>query len=202
VSNASQIRLSKLLSLILRHRPEEFHITIDRYGFANIEEILRPLQERLPWVTRDDINDVVYHSEKQRFEIIGEKIRARYGHSFPVQIDLPPIIPPEFLYQAVVSEAVEKILQHGLSPQDRQYVHLSLSLQVAGELGQKMSPDSVILRILAQKAASEGNVSFFEAGPVILTAFVPPEFIEVVTQSDSSSSQVTYGRKLKRRKQR
>ncbi|MBI4531604.1 MAG: RNA 2'-phosphotransferase [Candidatus Latescibacteria bacterium] len=202
MSNASQIHLSKLLSLILRHRPEDFHIAIDQYGFANIEDILRILQERLPWVTRDDINDVVYHSEKQRFEIIGEKVRARYGHSFPVQIDMPPIVPPEFLYQAVVSETVEKILQHGLSPQDRQYVHLSLSSQIADELGQRIGFDYVILRILAQQAASEGNVRFFEAGPVILTEFVPPEFIETVKQSNPSPFQGTYGRKLKRRKQR
>lgn len=199
MNNDSQIRLSKLLSLILRHRPEEFHITIDENGFANIDEILNVLQERFPWVTRDDINDLVYHSEKQRFEIIDEKIRARYGHSFPVQLNLPPVTPPEFLYQAVLSNAVQHILQHGLFPRDRQYIHLSLSSQIAAELGQKLGPDHVILKILAQKAASEGNVPFFDSGPVVLTEFVPPECIEILVENTPSSSAATYGRKLKQR---
>jgi putative RNA 2'-phosphotransferase len=184
--------------LILRHRPEEFHITLDQHGFANIEDILRALQERFPYITHDDIHDLVHLSEKQRFEIIGEKIRARYGHSFPVQLDLPPVVPPEFLYQAVSPEIVENILQNGLSPRDRQYIHLSLSSQIAAELGRKTSPNYVILKILAQKAASEGNVRFFNSGPVVLTEFVPPQFIEILTHP--SPPEITYGRKLKRRK--
>ena len=198
MNNDSQTRLSKLLSLILRHRPEEFHITIDIHGFADVENILTVLQERFPWVTRDDIDNLVYHSEKQRFEIVDEKIRARYGHSFPVQLDLPPVIPPEFLYQAVLSDVAQNILQHGLFPRDRQYIHLSLSHQIAAELGGKLGPDFVILRILARKAASEGNVCFFDSGPVVLTEFVPPEFIEIL-QQDTSLPVITYGRKLKPR---
>lgn len=200
MSSSSQTRLSKLLSLMLRHRPDEFGISLDSHGFANTDDVLAALQERFPWVTPDDIDALVNHSEKQRFEIAGDKIRAKYGHSFPVELDLPAVTPPEHLYQAVPPEAVDQILAEGLTPRDRRYVHLSLSSQIARELGQKIGPQCVVLRILAEKASSENQVRFFDCGPVVLTESVPPDCIEVVTESSSPTVGATYGRKLKLRK--
>lgn len=200
MSSSSQTRLSKLLSLMLRHRPDEFGVSLDPHGFAHTNDVLGALQERFPWVTQDDIDALVNNSEKQRFEIAGDKIRAKYGHSFPVELDLPAVTPPEYLYQAVPPEAAGQILAEGLTPRDRRYVHLSLSSQIARELGQKIGPDCVVLRILAEKASAQGEVRFFDCGPVVLTEFVPPDCIEVVTECCAPSVGASYGRKLKLRK--
>ncbi len=77
------VHISKLLSLMLRHRPDEFGLQVDRYGFADLDEVLRAFQDRNSTFTLEDIEKVVYDGEKQRFEIVENRIRARYGHSFP-----------------------------------------------------------------------------------------------------------------------
>ena len=46
VGKRSPVYVSKLLSLMLRHRPEEFGVEVDRYGFADLEAVVRALQER------------------------------------------------------------------------------------------------------------------------------------------------------------
>lgn len=39
---ADLVRISKFLSLILRHKPEEIGLTLDPNGWADVEELLRP----------------------------------------------------------------------------------------------------------------------------------------------------------------
>ncbi|MDE2954918.1 MAG: RNA 2'-phosphotransferase, partial [Gemmatimonadota bacterium] len=64
------VHISKLLSLMLRHRPDEFGLQVDRYGFADLDEVLRAFQDRNSTFTLEDIEKVVYDGEKQRFEIV------------------------------------------------------------------------------------------------------------------------------------
>ena len=97
----SPVFVSKLLSLMLRHRPDEFDVEVDANGYADLEEVVEALQERDESITLADVEAVVYEGEKKRFEISEDRIRARYGHSIAVDLGTDPVEPPEFLYKGV-----------------------------------------------------------------------------------------------------
>ena len=44
MTNKERDKLSKLLSLILRHKPEEIGVKLDFEGWANIDEIIQKLK--------------------------------------------------------------------------------------------------------------------------------------------------------------
>jgi putative RNA 2'-phosphotransferase len=169
--------LSKMLSLMLRHRPEEFGVEVDRYGYADLNDVLAALQERTPSVTMEDIDYLVYEAEKQRFEVANGRIRARYGHSIPIEIDREPAEPPEFLYQEVSAGDIEFVRREGLVPQDRQYVHLSFDPHRERRQGRRRGPE-VVVRVRAREAYAAG-VAFYDCGPTMLTERVPVDFLDI-----------------------
>jgi putative RNA 2'-phosphotransferase len=78
-------RISRFLSDLLRHRPKEYPIAFDR-GFAPWGEVVDAVRERFREVTEEQMCAVVIGSDKQRFELKDGKVRATYGHSFPVDL--------------------------------------------------------------------------------------------------------------------
>lgn len=194
------VYISKLLSLMLRHRPDEFEIQVDRYGFADLDAVLSAFQDRDSTFTLEDIEKVVYDGEKQRFEIVENRIRARYGHSFSIDLGLDPSEPPEFLYKGVDSADVERLLSEGLAPDDRDYVHLSFDADVAARLSARPGRRGAVIRIAATRAHLAG-VHFYDCGPTILTKHIPGEFLDleqggIITSHNISQGRenVTYGR--------
>ncbi|NIQ04575.1 MAG: RNA 2'-phosphotransferase, partial [Candidatus Korarchaeota archaeon] len=73
------------MSYLLRHTPEG--LEIDGEGFAALEDLLRKLRRRYD-VDEQYIRNLVNQAERKRFEIVGTRIRALYGHSLPVKIRL------------------------------------------------------------------------------------------------------------------
>ena len=171
----STVRLSKLLSLMLRHRPDEFGIEVDERGFADLDGVVEALSKKDDGIGEDDVVAVVDGTEKKRFEIVEGKIRARYGHSFKVDLGLDPAEPPEALYKGVSSREVKITLDHGLKPFDRQYVHLSFDPDVASQLGRG---GNAVIRVSA-KDAHDAGVAFFDCGTTMITELVPPEFLSL-----------------------
>lgn len=120
-------KLSKHLSYILRHHPEEADLELDRMGFTDLNELLRSLKRtKHSWAGKSDIEFLIENSDKERFEIRSEKIRALYGHSVDVEIS-DPTEPPSILYHGTSPRSLDSILEEGLKPMNRQYVHLSKS---------------------------------------------------------------------------
>lgn len=186
-------RLSKLLSLMLRHKPEMFDLELDSRGYASLEAIVKAARQKFNDVTDEEILDIVNGPEKRRFEMQDGLIRARYGHSFPIDLGLDPIDPPEFLYYATVPGQVRAITQGGLQPFDRQFVHLSLTSDIASDVASRRTETPVTFKIKAREAAAAG-IAFYDRTPVILTEGVPGHFIEILNESDSSLSPL-YGRR-------
>ena len=195
------VHISKLLSLMLRHRPDEFGLQVDRYGFADLDAVLSAFQDRNSTFTLEDIEKVVYDGEKQRFEIVENRIRARYGHSFSIDLGLDPSEPPEFLYKGVDSADAERLLSEGLAPDDRDYVHLSFDADVAARLSARPGRRGAVIRIAATRAHQSG-VHFYDCGPTVLTKHIPGEFLDLergvgITSHNISQERenVTYGRR-------
>ncbi len=72
-------KLSKFLSLLLRHRPARFPIEMDAAGYAALDEVMHILNglPNFRWATRDAVQAVVdADGQRKRFELDGGRIRA------------------------------------------------------------------------------------------------------------------------------
>src|SRR5690348_7073910 len=91
-------RISKFLSLILRHEPEKVGITLDEAGWVPVDELLDAVNAHGKRLSLEELQEVVDTNDKKRFTIQDGYIRANQGHSVPVELQLPEAEPPEFLY--------------------------------------------------------------------------------------------------------
>ena len=69
-------RISRFLSYLLRHRPKEYPLAFDRHGFVAWSAIVDLVQERFFDATEQAVRAVVTESEKKRFELRDDKVRA------------------------------------------------------------------------------------------------------------------------------
>ncbi|MFW6196251.1 MAG: RNA 2'-phosphotransferase [Thermoplasmatota archaeon] len=168
--------MSKHLSYILRHHPEEAGLELDELGFTDLNKLLDCLEgKKYSWADKEDIEYLIKKSEKDRFEIDSDKIRALYGHSIDVEIK-DPAEPPSLLYHGTSPRSLYSILEEGLKPMNRQYVHLSKSKEEAYKVGKRHHKNPVILKIDA-KSAWEDGIEFYKRPDVFLTKTVPPKYI-------------------------
>ena len=171
-------RISRFLTYILRHRPQDYPLVFDERGFVDWRDIVQLVQERYYDVTEEQIRAVVVDSEKNRFQLEGEKVRATYGHSFPVDLEQQRVEPPEALYYGTARDLAQSMLRHGLKPRDRQYVHLSISAKEAESVARRHDPTPAVIVVQARAAHEEGT-RFYRSGPLFLTENVPPRFLSI-----------------------
>jgi len=162
-------RLSRFLSYILRHEPGKFSLSPNGDGYVPIDGLLDQIWKKDRWrrVTKQHIVEVVERSEKKRFEVISNKIRALYGHTFTTEIHYQSVTPPEYLFHGTARRNIEKIEQEGLLPMKRQYVHISTTREDAYEVGLRRDGNPVTLKISALKAHNQG-IKFYKAGNLFL----------------------------------
>jgi len=173
------VRLSKTLSLWLRHQPEAGGLTLDPQGWTEVDAVLAALDRAGTGRGWDDLLRVVEESDKQRFELSGDaaRIRARQGHSVEVALDWPRADPPELLWHGTVARFLPAILAEGLKPMRRHHVHLSGDLDTATRVGQRRGAP-VILAVRAAALAETGRDFFLTSNGVWLTEAVPHAFLE------------------------
>lgn len=173
------VALSKTVSHALRHEPWVYELELDEAGWVPIGELLTGLRDlrRFRDVTQDDLERMVATSDKRRYEIDGERIRARYGHSVPGRIALVAATPPEVLFHGTSPRAWAAIRTRGLVPMGRQYVHLSTDVDTAVLVGRRKSDAPVILRVRAAEASRAG-VPFWRGNDMTwLADAVPPGYL-------------------------
>lgn len=171
-------RISRFLTYLLRHQPKEYPLVFDKQGFVDWRDVVELVQERFYDVTEEQIEAVVSGSEKQRFQLINGKVRATYGHSFPVDLGGEAAEPPEKLFYGSARDLARSILRSGLKPRDRQYVHLSLTAEEAESVARRHDPAPAIIIVDAHAAHGEGVV-FYKSGPLFLVENVPAKFLSL-----------------------
>jgi putative RNA 2'-phosphotransferase len=176
------VETSKFLSRILRHQPESIGLTLDEQGWANVEDLLYCAGQHGLALSRSLLEEVVQTSDKQRFALSpdGQRIRANQGHSLAIDLNLPPVEPPETLYHGTAVQFLDSIRTHGLQNGKRQYVHLSRLESTALQVGQRHGK-AIVLRIRAQEMYAQGYRFFCAENGVWLTAAVPTQFIDGAT---------------------
>ncbi|SBV99305.1 putative RNA 2'-phosphotransferase [uncultured Eubacteriales bacterium] len=173
--------LSKEISYALRHAPQEYGLTLDEQGWVLVKDLIDALkkQEKYSDLALKDIADMIQVSEKKRHELVGDRIRALYGHSTEEKIKKNAIQPPDVLYHGTAHKFLQKILQQGLIPKDRQYVHLSQDMETAITVGKRRDTDPVVLLVDASTAWKDG-INFYHGNDTIwLADDIPAKYITV-----------------------
>src|SRR5690349_8765971 len=92
--------ISKFMSLVLRHKPEEIGLEMNEEGWVKVSELISKMNTKGIMVTSEIISTVVEINDKKRFAFNEDKtlIRASQGHSIEVELNLPEAMPPDILY--------------------------------------------------------------------------------------------------------
>ncbi|SDK80633.1 RNA 2'-phosphotransferase [Streptomyces indicus] len=170
------IKVSKYLSRHLRHQPERIGLTLDAHGWVEIDTLIAAAAAHGFVFTRAELDHVVAVNDKKRFAVDGGRIRASQGHTVPVDLDLPPAVPPAYLYHGTVARHLDAIRTDGLLPMARHDVHLSVDRETATRVGARRGRP-VILSVDAGAMHRDGHVFRVSANGVWLTAAVPPRYL-------------------------
>ena len=170
-------RISKFISLILRHNPEVAGISLDSNGWADVDELITGVSRKYP-IDRATLERIVANDEKGRYSFSddGKSIRANQGHSINVDVELEEKTPPETLYHGTAERFSASIEREGLKPGTRLYVHLSLTPEAARKVGQRHGRP-IVYAVNSGDMAKSGYVFYMSANGVWLTKNVPAEFL-------------------------
>ena len=169
---------SKLLSLVLRHRPDLAGLTLGAGGWVAVDDLLAGLARMGRPLDRAALERIVAGSDKKRFTLSedGARIRAAQGHSIEVDLGLAPSRPPDLLFHGTAEASLPAILAEGLRPEGRQHVHLSPDRTTALVVGRRHGRP-VVLRVEAFAMHRDG-LPFWQAdNGVWLTEAVPPRYL-------------------------
>jgi putative RNA 2'-phosphotransferase len=172
------VRVSKFLSLVLRHKPEKVGVALDREGWVSVSRLLEASEAHGLRLTLDELREVVRANDKQRFSFSpdGLSIRANQGHSVKIELGYEPTEPPPTLYHGTAERFLPSIRQQGLLRGRRHHVHLSEQEATAVAVGRRYG-SPVVLSISSGAMHAGGHSFFRSANGVWLTGHVPARYI-------------------------
>lgn len=173
------VKISKFLSLVLRHRPETIGIHLDANGWTNVAVLLQQLELHGRPVTMKALEYVVANNSKKRFAFSDDRsmIRASQGHSVDVDLGYTEQTPPAVLYHGTAAACIDSIFTSGLEKRNRHHVHLSADTITAINVGGRHGKPVVLLVDSAQMAA-DGFSFFISENGVWLTDHVPVRYLK------------------------
>ena len=175
-------KISKYLSLLLRHSPETAGIEIDYHGgWTDTAVLLEKINQSGKYhLDMQTLEEIVKTDSKQRYSFNSDKskIRANQGHSIPVDLGLKEQVPPEILWHGTAERFLNSIFEKGLLPMSRQYVHLSKDEETAVIVGKRHGKPS-ILEVKSGEMHRQGYSFYLSENGVWLTEHVPPEFLTI-----------------------
>ena len=179
LSEKEVTKISKLLSLVLRHKPETISIVLDENGWTNVNVLLEKMSAEGVRLDREELNFIVATNSKKRFAFndTGDKIRASQGHSIDVELNYEPAAPPEILYHGTASHNVNSILSIGLEKRNRQHVHLSKDVTTALTVGQRHGKP-IIFEVRTGQMHEDGFIFYLSENGVWLTDNVPAKYLQ------------------------
>lgn len=174
-------KLSIFLSLVLRHKPDAAGIFLDEHGWTNVEDLINGIKNTGRNINMPILEDIVETDSKQRYSFNEDKtlIRANQGHSVPVDVNLEKMKPPKFLYHGTADQFLNSIMEEGLKPMNRLYVHLSTDIETAIRVG-KRHGNPVVLKIHSNQMYEEGCIFYLSKNGVWLTRDVQIKYLEQI----------------------
>jgi len=190
MNGRDRLRLSKLVSYILRHDPWSVGLSIDKEGWVSISELVKAIKERwirrelYQWVTEEHVIALAELDHRGRFEIRSGMIRAKYGHNKALNISIKYADDNEVrtLYHGTIKDNVKNILSDGIKSMRRKYVHLATDVSTACEIGSRHGRDAVYIVIDAECLRREGHKVMIASRAIRLTDYVPPKCIKEIKE--------------------
>ena len=180
--------LARRLALVLRHAPEKFDLEMDINGWVDVKDIVRQFKKqggkRNHWLRPHHLSAVVETDPKGRYDIRGNTIRATYGHTVEIEIDLPTDNIPDALYYPCDPVETENLLEVGISPSGRSHVPLSASIKTAAEAGHVHFALPTILEIDTAQMIAAGETIWHAGITVYLTDNTPAKYLSVIDNDD------------------
>ncbi|MBW2090907.1 MAG: RNA 2'-phosphotransferase [Deltaproteobacteria bacterium] len=170
--------LSRMLTYILGHRPDEFGLISDEEGFVSIKELLIALREEESWsfVRESHLESLIREPEDTRFEITNKKIRVIPADTHLELGPFPEIIPPALLYHAVRRKTYPTAFKYGLKPGQWPWVPLYTTPEMALRVGCRRDRQPILLTIQAAKASQQGTIFFRPLELIYLTDHLHPKY--------------------------
>jgi putative RNA 2'-phosphotransferase len=196
-------RLSTFLSGALRHFPDDVGIQLDPAGWTPREVLVAAVEAQYDWAGGREVSAVVATDPKGRFETRRDGsqvlVRAAYGHSIDVDVDLDRDLPlgpddqsgadddetdaagadvPETLYHGTAPRNLAVILEEGLKPMKRQAVHLSGDRETARAVGRRHADGDPVVLVVDVRGLSAAGFTVRRRGRETYTVErVPPQFL-------------------------
>ena len=163
-----QIHNSKRLAYLLRHSDLP-----DRNGWIRASVLINEMS-----ITLQMLRVIVKEDTKRRFEFSEDEssVRALYGHSIDVDLELESTTPPTILYHGTSLKSYESIMKDGLKPRKRNFVHLSETSDMAIQVGAR--PGVPVILSIDTIAMQKDGYDFYDVGNgVWLTDAVEVKYI-------------------------
>lgn len=177
----NKTKASRQLSFYLRHSTSPLYIDLNG-GWAEVSTMISVLAKKNPGFNAEVLSEIVAEDEKGRYsyDSTGSKIRANQGHSIPgVIIEMASPTPPDTLFHGTATRFLDSIMEQGLLPMSRQYVHISGDPVTAAVVG-KRHGTPVVLEIDAKRFVSDGHRLMRSANGVWQADYVPSEYLTVM----------------------
>jgi len=181
-------QLGRLVAGCLRHFPGDLGLTMDSHGWVDLNKLADVVTSRHHWASRDLIIALVQSDSKERYEIRGERIRARYGHSVDVDLDHPENRLPLLFYGASEEEA-DRILEIGIKAASQRYVHLSTTAEKARHVATFRTGNPRVIQADAAAAQEAGVKMMTVNDDIVISETIPARFLSILTARDINRSQ-------------
>lgn len=167
----NQIHKSKRLAYLLRHSDLP-----DRNGWIRVGVLLNEMSITLPI-----LQGIVAEDTKGRFEFSEDEslVRALYGHSIDVDLELESATPPMILYHGTAEKYLADIMKDGIKPRKRNFVHLSETIDMAMQVGARHGKP-IVLAIDTAAMISVDHKFYKAQNGIWLTGDILPKFLKVV----------------------
>lgn len=175
-------RISRYISLLLRHSPEQKNLKMDEYGYVSVKQLCDALK-----ITKQELDWIVENNNKKRFSYKNKKkeyIRACQGHSVNVKLELKEAILgknlPDILFHGTTTDNYDNIMKNGLQKMKRHDVHLTNDYKSATEVGLRYAKNInklVVFNVDVKAMINDGLKFYVSDNMVYFTNQVPSKYL-------------------------
>ncbi|WP_300368747.1 RNA 2'-phosphotransferase [Brachyspira sp.] len=173
-----EVKLSKFISLVLRHKPEYINLELSNDGWANVYELIEKIKSKGKNIDEYILERIVLYNDKNRFNFNENHtlIRANQGHSINVDLQFEEKEPPEILFHGTSINNINSIKNKGIKKMNRLHVHLSLTEDIAKKVGERHGKPAIV-KINAKQIYEDGIKFYLSENKVWLCDYVDAEYI-------------------------
>jgi len=176
-------QLGRLVAGCLRHFPGDLGLVMDGQGWVDLTSLGQVVASRHRWAGKELVIALVQSDSKQRYEIAGDRVRARYGHSVDVELDHPENKLPRLYYGASEEEA-DRILEIGIKPASQKYVHLSTTAEKAWHVATFRTGNPRVIQAEAAAAQQAGVRMMTVNDDIVISDMIPARFLSILAARD------------------